>query len=263
MTLQRLPLRTVLACLLVSACGNETSDESLDPEAVAGPYAPYEELALESRNAHCRHRGGCSDSDAGAPGSAGDAASSQAPDPGTALQTFTVTGVAGKGGSAVASSPTGTCTNAGVNWSCSVPAGGSVVVQALPADTWRLASWNCPTGVATGDTMTIANVQAAADCFASFRPITFSVAYEARDQTGALLSGLVTAYNASRGPCTDDVCLAQQGERVVLSAGATAGMTFVGWSGCADSKPSELSLVVTADQACVAHYERAAPPVLL
>lgn len=179
------------------------------------------------------------------------------------LPRFTVTGIAAKGGSAVASSPTGTCSNAGVNWSCSVPAGGSVVVATWAADTWRLSGWSCPHGVAAGDTMTIANVQEDSDCYAFFMPITFSVSYQAVDSSGAVLHGVVTAYDVARGPCTDDLCRAQQSETVVLTAGPSEGLTFVGWSGCSTSNESELSLVVNADQTCVAHYESSSSPILL
>lgn len=248
----------LFTCLLMTACadetaademaGDETEADSLDPATGAS----FETLALATRNPYCRRGrvwvrcGHDPVKDAAVP----------PPRP-----TFTVTGGAGKGGSIEASSPTGTCTNAGVGFSCTVPEGGSVAVRAQSASSWRVLSWSCPAGVAAGDTASLTNVHADSDCSVSFIPIVFGVSYQAVDESGAVLPGVITAYDVLRGPCTDDLCRAQQGETVVLTAGPSSGLTFVGWSGCSDSKTAELSFVVTADQTCVAHYQSATVPV--
>lgn len=252
--------RHLVMCLFMTACADVTvADETMDEDAVPDSLDPatgasFETLALASRNPYCRHGrywvrcGHDPVKDAAVP---------------PPLRTFTVTGVAGKGGSSVASSATGSCTNAGVNWSCTVPEGGSVVVNAQPTSSWRVLSWSCPSGAVAGDTARITNVHADSDCHVSFIPIVFAVSYQAVDETGAAVPGAVSAYDVARGPCVDDLCRAQQGETVVLTAGPSSGLTFVGWSGCSDSKAAELSFVVTADQTCVAHYQSTTIPVLL
>jgi Divergent InlB B-repeat domain len=138
---------------------------------------------------------------------------------------------------------------------CVVGSGGSVTLQAPTNESYRFLGWGgCSTS--TDTRLVLENLtQPQPMCAARYQAIThdvsWSVAADAPD--GSVRLG-------ASGPdfvCDASHCAVVLHQRVSLEAVPDDGASFVGWTGCSDSKEPRLTLSdVTADQHCEARFSR-------
>jgi len=143
------------------------------------------------------------------------------------VRQWSVTYTAGTGGSV--SAPAAQCASGSP---CTVDQGENLAITAAAATGYRFGGWagaGCADSVAgTPEVADLANINRAITCTASFVR-QWSVTYSAG--TGGSISA-PAAQCPSGSPCTVD-----QGESLAITATATSGYRFSGWSGtgCTDS----------------------------
>jgi hypothetical protein len=161
---------------------------------------------------------------------------------------FEVVGEAGVGGIVLGKldGPDGPdCTNA----RCTVAYGNSVAFRAEPGTGYTFAGWSgCLVG--PQQEIVLGNVTGASVCRAAFTRVRVTVSASASE------GGTVSASSGGAA-CPNARCTLDYGQSVSVSAVPATGYRFVGWSECASSMETALTLDnVTGNRTCVATFTR-------
>lgn len=165
---------------------------------------------------------------------------------------FTVSGVAGLGGSVSAASDSANASCQGS--ACTVDEGSTVRLTASAASGFVFASWSCPS---EGNVAVIGPVAANSSCTASFTPLSYVVTGSATPLDGGSVS-------VSSGSCTAASCTVPFGAAATLTATAARGFVFESWSGCSGSASGITMRIesVTAQVECTARFVAARPDLV-
>lgn len=151
---------------------------------------------------------------------------------------------------ASATSATARCTETG----CTVDDGQSVVLEATASTGSRFTGWSGGGGC-TGNSarLELARVRANQTCTASF-VARVQVTVAANPSAGGRVSVAALSTGAQ---CSGNRCTIDSGTDATLSAQASSGYRFTGWSGCTTLGSGVAQLVsVRRDVECTANFER-------
>jgi hypothetical protein len=147
------------------------------------------------------------------------------------------------------SAPDRTCSS----YSCSVPYGTPVTLEAPSSPSYRFISWGeCSSSTEPTLVVSTEGPHRSINCLAIMEPITEEVSWSVAPGGGG------TARLSGSGPdivCGESSCQVVLGAGIGLMAEPDAGYRFTGWSDCSDSTEPHIRMDnVYEPRHCVAHF---------
>ena len=171
------------------------------------------------------------------------------PEPG---ENFTLTvAVAGSGSGTVVSDPVGI--DCGANCTRLFPAGAVVMLTPTSASGSMFAGWSGDADCADGQVTMDADRSCTATFNESSAPLVTLVVRKVGDGSGTVTSS--PGGISCGADCTEDY---PQGSVVSLTASASAGSSFAGWSGAPDCSDGEVTM--SAARTCTATFDESSEP---